>query len=369
MSTPQTPPRASLTTLPTEIKAKIVEMAYLQQEAWKERDPEGFRAAVKDDHSRWHPLSLVSKEFRELSAVHIFKVLNSWQTIDPTFRSLIYWKHRDRISRARLDISSDQRSLEDTFEVILPGLPNLRSLNITYEASVELFGDVPGGEIPTETHKLRLASFGSFGSQLTQLELDCFKYLAYNFLNDVDTTDLLEALFSLTNLDTLTLISAHHAGFPQEWTRDWWDARQWTPPPVKHLSLELLHTKEVSTFINLFTNTLQSLTLLNYIKDSEGTPDHPNRMSPSGLTAYRNLVRSRNLEADFEDDAHNPFASKANLEYDEDELDYLIEALDRTLYFGRQDVERIRREKDVAKAVRWVEVLGALEGERRQWKD
>ncbi|KAL8287562.1 hypothetical protein RQP46_003420 [Phenoliferia psychrophenolica] len=92
-------------------------------------------------------------------------------------------------------------------------------------------------------------------------------------------------------------------------------------------------------------------------------------MTPSELAAYADLVDSRGLEADFEDDAHNPFAPEANLEYGEDEIEYLAEALDRTLYFGRQDVERMVRDKDVAKAVRWVGVLGALEGERRRWKD
>ncbi|KAL8287559.1 hypothetical protein RQP46_003417 [Phenoliferia psychrophenolica] len=421
--------------------AKIVKMTYLQQEAWKERDPNDFEIAfVPDDDEtrlRWHSISLVSKEFRELAIPYIFKV---------------------RFSPSRGDTRpSHDRSLEDTFSFVLPGLVNLRSVRFTYSAAAELFGDFPDGEIPDENHRLRLASFGWFGPKLSDLELDSctpavaatllrscpalqsLKYAVYSFMEYVDKVNFLDALSSLTNLENLTLISTDD-GFPPEWTRDWWHTLDWTPPPVKHLSLDILHTKALSTFIGLFSSTLQSLSLLHdfeegsmdaplllphlstlylsqtvdadeeidlfhafkdaplrslaystihgnpiesntaledYLNhhpqlrklDLSATSDHTKRMAPTDLTAYADLVRSRGLETDFEDDKHNPFAYRAKLGYGEDEIEYLTEALDRTLHFGRQDLERVRREKDVAKAVRWVKVLGALEGERRKWQD
>lgn len=70
--------RASLGTLPPELKAKIVAMAFDQQESWKKRDPQAFEKAFKPHtratRDRWHALSLVNWEFRHLAADHIFRV-------------------------------------------------------------------------------------------------------------------------------------------------------------------------------------------------------------------------------------------------------------------------------------------------------
>ncbi|KAL8287561.1 hypothetical protein RQP46_003419 [Phenoliferia psychrophenolica] len=447
MSTPPTPPRASLITLPTEIKAKIVEMAHLQQEAWKERDPAGFRTAFETDdaetRSRWHPLSLVNKEFRELAAPYLFQVLNSRRTLHPTFQCLVVPNHFHRIARVELRAENlpGDGPLGYT-ATLLPTLPALRSVSITYDAACELFGDVLSESAPTEMQKMRLASFKWYGSKLTRLELDwtgpavaatvlrscpglqSLKYKEYTFDKDgaIDYEDEIQflcALSSLANLESLTLVS-DDGGLPEAWTPDWWDKLRWTPPPLKHLKLWIYHNKEVSTFIGLFAKTLQSLSLTDVDAASMGAPvvlpllstlcvngalddieealllrtfqgspllsltystshdtpiesntalqnflsHHPHlreinlvglrkkrtRTAPSDLNAYRSFVRSRGLEADFEDLEHNPFAPRANLEYGEDEIEYLAEALDRSLYFGRQDVQRMVRDKDVAKA-------------------
>ncbi|KAL8287558.1 hypothetical protein RQP46_003416 [Phenoliferia psychrophenolica] len=295
MTTPPMLPRASLTTLPTEIKAKIVEMAFDSQEAWKKRDPEGFTAAFEPDddetRSRWHPMSLMNKEFRELSVPHIFKVLHSHRTLHSDFRPRIYWKHRKHISRVVLQPTvADDRSLEDTFSVVLPGLANLRSVDVSYEASAQLFGDFASREVPTSSHKLRLASFQSFGYKLTRLALDCL-YLSH------------------------PIGAEEEIGF----------LRAFKDTPLQSLAYSTNHGNpiESNTALEDYLNHHPQLRKL----DLSATRDRSNCMAPSDLTAYADLVRSRDLEADFEDDKHDPFAYRAKLRYGEEEIEYLGEAL------------------------------------------
>ncbi|KAL8287557.1 hypothetical protein RQP46_003415 [Phenoliferia psychrophenolica] len=434
MSTPPTPPRASLTTLPTEIKAKIVAMAYLQQEAWKERDPKTFKAAFETDdaetRSRWHPLSLVNKEFRELYIPHIFRAI-----------AVVHLDHRPTDAK--------DPALERAFD-LLSLLPGLRELHISFDAADYLFGDFSDDDDSPpkkEQHRLRLANLASFGRRLERLDLEylrvattvallhaspwlrSLKMLIYG-LDENDFRCLMDAMASLQNLVDLEIFSED----PLPLTAIC-DPRHWTPPPIKFLHIGIGCQDISIQFARLFAGTLESLrtwwarheegpwtpvgpplqlphlrhlTIIDDVLEAEaesqildvfkespllsisyatrhGNPIHSNtaletfldrqpnlrrinigargvadpdgyisrfRMSPSDLTAYANLVRSRGLEADFEDAEHNPFAPKRPIEK-------------HNIEYGKEEIA----EEDVAKAARWIGVLGALEGERTLWKD
>ncbi|KAL8291542.1 hypothetical protein RQP46_002520 [Phenoliferia psychrophenolica] len=92
--------------------------------------------------------------------------------------------------------------------------------------------------------------------------------------------------------------------------------------------------------------------------------------SASSLAAYAELVRSRDMDPSVLDQRHlSPFHPNAGLDYTGNKASYLKEALVRTLEFGRNEVERMFGEGNVARAVGWVAKLKALEDERLVWKD
>lgn len=70
-----TMPRESLSTLPLELKEKLVKMASDQEDAWLGREvgPAGQEELAKHVNGL-SSLALVNKEFRELAAKHQFKV-------------------------------------------------------------------------------------------------------------------------------------------------------------------------------------------------------------------------------------------------------------------------------------------------------
>ncbi|KAL8277067.1 hypothetical protein RQP46_010495 [Phenoliferia psychrophenolica] len=65
--------RASFSTLPLELKARIVEMASYQEEVYTDRV---VNEAEPADHvDALSSLALVNKELRDLAAVHQFRVI------------------------------------------------------------------------------------------------------------------------------------------------------------------------------------------------------------------------------------------------------------------------------------------------------
>ncbi|KAL8291417.1 hypothetical protein RQP46_002395 [Phenoliferia psychrophenolica] len=92
--------------------------------------------------------------------------------------------------------------------------------------------------------------------------------------------------------------------------------------------------------------------------------------SPTFLVAYTNLVESRSLDPTVLDFPHlSPFHPHADLDYTENESKFLTATLRRTLQFGMDELDRMEAEGNVAKSVRWVPRLRALEDERLAWKD
>ncbi|KAL8291545.1 hypothetical protein RQP46_002523 [Phenoliferia psychrophenolica] len=92
--------------------------------------------------------------------------------------------------------------------------------------------------------------------------------------------------------------------------------------------------------------------------------------APSHLADYSHLVHSRSLDSRVLDKPHlTPFDPDASLDYTKNEISYLAEVLDRTLDFGRIELKRKVAEGSVASAVEWVKMLKPLEEKRLAWKD
>lgn len=78
---PNITPKASLTSLPVEIKARITELARWQDERFKERwNAEAAGAAMTEAvKTEWHGKSLAAlsqtcRDFNELASTHLFRV-------------------------------------------------------------------------------------------------------------------------------------------------------------------------------------------------------------------------------------------------------------------------------------------------------
>ncbi|KAK4698868.1 hypothetical protein P7C70_g7401, partial [Phenoliferia sp. Uapishka_3] len=105
---------------------------------------------------------------------------------------------------------------------------------------------------------------------------------------------------------------------------------------------------------------------LNFWGSSSLVPKLP---TPSAQLNYSKLVHSRDLDPSVLDDTHSsPYHPDANLGYDDDAMDCLTDALAQTLDFGRIEVKRMVAERNVAKALWWIDVLRRLEEERLDWK-
>ncbi|KAL8291448.1 hypothetical protein RQP46_002426 [Phenoliferia psychrophenolica] len=98
--------RTTLSSLPLEIKARICELAALQDERYKERWVKGAlgEELVKVHTNEWRGRSLAalsetSKEFNELAAKHIFHTLNDTQIDSLEFTIVVLAQHSFRVRR------------------------------------------------------------------------------------------------------------------------------------------------------------------------------------------------------------------------------------------------------------------------------
>ncbi|KAL8291316.1 hypothetical protein RQP46_002294 [Phenoliferia psychrophenolica] len=95
--------RATLSTLPLEIKSRICELAALQDERYKERwIPGALGEELIEVHlNEWRGRSLAalsetSKEFNELAAKHIFHTLTDTQIDSLEFTLVVLAQHSFR---------------------------------------------------------------------------------------------------------------------------------------------------------------------------------------------------------------------------------------------------------------------------------
>ncbi|KAL8291478.1 hypothetical protein RQP46_002456 [Phenoliferia psychrophenolica] len=433
---------ASFSTLPPELKARIVEIASDQEDAYKERVQ---NAEERASHiNGLSALALVNKELRDLAAKHQFKLSEE-----------------------------GERELEDAL-AIMPQLPSLRGLSVALESAVALFG--PGVTLGAAPY--RAAILDRISAQITLLVLNeftpstsialvqkfpnlrtlCFRTLG-DGINEEETKELVGAIASLRHL---THLAVDLAPATPAWPMEVLGPLASAPPPIQTLQLLWFpldhHTIDL---IRLFGSTLETLclelrstgpdsesdlskldplqlprlTTLNLVKEEPSGFDHLTRLlaststlstlsslsfaltqdgwldstmlalvrvissqttlrrlqlgetiyshpvfsqlsfedglaSPSSLAAYADLIHSRGLDPTVLDRPHlTPFHPKANLDYTENEGEYLAEVLDRTLNFGRTELKRMVAEGRAASAVEWVEMLKPLEAKRLAWKD
>ncbi|KAL8291573.1 hypothetical protein RQP46_002551 [Phenoliferia psychrophenolica] len=464
--------RATFSTLPPELKARIVEMTRDQEDAYKIRERAQPEARVGHINSL-SSLALVNREFRELAAKHQFVHLSSGKASRPVFRFAILPRYGHHITN--LYFFGNDEILLDNAIAALPQLPSLRTLSFTHEAAVVLFGPgvalrlAPEGE--TDAGPFRVTMLDNITSRITELSLhgfppsasvalvQRFSNLRSLFLADAaDSADNVEGFRSLASALSTRRHLTHlaidwNAGSMAGWPMEAFGPLDRAPPPLKTLELLWLpldhHTINL---IDLFSATLETLslelwvplpepdlssreplqlphlthfnliaeplhmddtlrlittssTLTHFSLFHNGTgvdPSDPALLSllatqsklshvslgkftapypfvlaannpsfpPSSIAAYADLVRTRGFHPGVLLHSHlDPFHPKAQLDYTEDQTGHLVEALGRTLDFGRIELERMVAEGRAASAAEWVAMLKPLEDKRRAWED
>ncbi|KAL8291587.1 hypothetical protein RQP46_002565 [Phenoliferia psychrophenolica] len=291
---------ATFGTLPLELKAKIVEMASDQEDAWRRRVKDAERRA--GHINCLSSLALINKELRALAAKQQFKVLRPGRDALPVCRFTIlpfYGHHFTEVVFTDNEITD----LDSTF-AILPHLPSLRSLTFGRGAAIKLFGpDVtlsPAQSEESDARAFRATMLNLIAPKITQL-----------ILSTTDPTD-----------PTLTSFLAFQ-------------------PNLRHVQLG-----EIETEVPFPSQSAEIL-------------------SASSLAAYAELVRTRGLDPSvLERRHHSPFHPSADLNYTENNIAHHAEVLGRTLDFGKNELQRMLAEGNVARAVGWVEKLKPLEEER-----
>ncbi|KAL8291567.1 hypothetical protein RQP46_002545 [Phenoliferia psychrophenolica] len=430
---------ASFATLPLELKARIVEMASDQEEAWGARVKKAERAGHINCLSA---LALVNKELRGLAAKHQFRVLSAHRSLLSIFRYIILPHHGHLIKQIHF---TDQHSTDEIGNAmfIMGQLPALQALELDAQTATRLFG--PGvtlrRDLEDEDASHRAAMFAFVSSRIEALTLSNF-----------EPSEAVALVRECSNLKTLALVGPRpaidgHLGW--SWPPEalnvlgrhppplktvqflampfddvtiqllgkfrrtlenlslmWLDAPDWsslTPVQLPHLSnlslympmdslsgapriltssstlshLSLLyHDYDVDPADPTLLSFLDSQPTLSHIRLSEFHGFYPvllslkEPLSPSSLIDYADLVHSRRLDPSVLDQLpFTPFHPKANLDYTDEEAEYLKEVLCRTLEFGKDELERMCAEGSGASAVEWVEMLKALEEKRLAWKD
>ncbi|KAL8291352.1 hypothetical protein RQP46_002330 [Phenoliferia psychrophenolica] len=155
---------ATLSTLPPEIKARICELAALQDERYKERWVPGApgEELVKVHKNAWRGKSLAalsetSKEFNELASKHIFHTLTDTQIDSFMFALVVLPKHTSRVRRVNIKrptLGPAARDVRPVFAA-LPLLPKLSDLKITHAAVLEVLGDLTQDPVEGQTRMFR----------------------------------------------------------------------------------------------------------------------------------------------------------------------------------------------------------------------
>ncbi|KAL8291544.1 hypothetical protein RQP46_002522 [Phenoliferia psychrophenolica] len=172
--------RASFSTLPLELKARIVEMTSNQEDAW-------WLRVRKNEHaghiSSLSSLALVNKELRALAAKHQFKRLSSRKASRPVFRFTIFPRYGHHITEVKLT-GNNESQLDDVL-AIMSQLPALCSLLFWHEAAMTLFGPaiaLPAVALPavpseeTDAGPYRADMLEQISPQIAQLSLVGFDH-------------------------------------------------------------------------------------------------------------------------------------------------------------------------------------------------
>ncbi|KAL8279528.1 hypothetical protein RQP46_008090 [Phenoliferia psychrophenolica] len=147
--------RPTLSTLPLEIKARITELASLQDARFKERWIPGApgEALVKALRNEWSGRSLVAlaqtcRVFNELAAKHLFHTLHYTKFDSAYFSLRILPRHANHIRTVAFDRTEPSPSSIDTLRRllgVLPSLPSLTKLRLDARVLRALIAD-PGSD-------------------------------------------------------------------------------------------------------------------------------------------------------------------------------------------------------------------------------
>ncbi|KAL8291559.1 hypothetical protein RQP46_002537 [Phenoliferia psychrophenolica] len=268
---------ATFSSLPLELKARVVEMASDQEDAYKER--------VKDPDERTghinglSTLALVNKELRDLAAKHQFKMVTSPSTSSSIFRFRILPRYGQHITEVRLHNSQSMEGAAYALS-ILGQLPALRDLRISIDAATRLFGPgvTLGDDVEDEDQCNRASILELVAPRIQILVLDRFKpseavglvrtfssnlrALGLTDLQGGDTSGLFSAIASARQLDNLSIhvedVNADDWPSPEArapLARD--------PPPIKTLQLlGFAFDRTTLHLIGLFAPTIETLTVL-----------------------------------------------------------------------------------------------------------
>ncbi|KAL8291338.1 hypothetical protein RQP46_002316 [Phenoliferia psychrophenolica] len=287
--------RATLSTLPLEIKARICELAALQDERYKERWIPGAPGEnlVKVHKNEWRGRSLAalsetSKEFNELAAKHIFHTLSDIQIDSITFTLVVLPRHTFRRVFAAL-----------------PGLPNLNDLQLSYATTQLALGDFgtafdspdgPAGQIrgafravALRLRTVALVDFPSADSVNSFLQM-CENVRNIKITGPVIVQDeklLSESLGTHRTLERLTLDATSAGSAGLHLGNEWSIPLTWT----RTLSgLDLVNVEldgSTVSLINQHAATLRSLTI-RLPKDSPPNPppDFPSLLPTPLLSSF-----------------------------------------------------------------------------------
>ncbi|KAL8291560.1 hypothetical protein RQP46_002538 [Phenoliferia psychrophenolica] len=267
---------AAFSTLPLELKARIVEMASDQEGTWLERveDPQERAVHINGLSS----LALVNKELRELAAKHQFRAVASRQTSPSIFRFRILPRYGHHITE--VIFQSGQSAEVSAYALsILGQLPALRALRFTIEAAKRLFGsgvtlsdDVEDEDQFNRASVLELIAFRievlilnefkpSEATGLVRTFSSNLRTLAFIDLKRGASSDLFSAMATVRHL---THLSIHVVDFDVgDWPPEARAPLERNPPPIKTLQL-LGFPFDCYTLqlVGLLASTTETLTLL-----------------------------------------------------------------------------------------------------------
>ncbi|KAL8290207.1 hypothetical protein RQP46_003146 [Phenoliferia psychrophenolica] len=271
---------ASFTTLPLELKARVVEMASDQEDVRRERPKVYARA---EHINSLGSFALVNKELRELAAWHQFAVVRSTTKIHrPIFRFAILPHHGHRITEVVLEHTSSAEG--EPAALLLSDLAHLtavRSLSFDRHIAIVLFG--PGVTLepdPDETRFYRVKALTDISPNIETLALReqfkpsetigllrTFKTLRTLILTDLrsepaeQTAALTATISSLRNLRALTVSLSIESD--REWPIEALAPLERDPPPIARLQLlGFSYTRRLLELIRPFSPTLEKLSLI-----------------------------------------------------------------------------------------------------------
>ncbi|KAL8291529.1 hypothetical protein RQP46_002507 [Phenoliferia psychrophenolica] len=282
--------RASFNTLPLELKARIVEMASDQEDAWLERkgEPTAEELFGEGHINCLSSLALGNKELRALVAKHQFKVLSAKRASPPIFRFTIVPLYGHHIREVNFYNSASDEGSDNALSA-MGQFPVLDTLGLQSGKALELFGSFQNPDQNDNTTTYRARMLALISPKIKTLVLHDFDpaeasavvrrfpnltALGFTALEEPpqegDTLRLFSAIASARRLSSLAINVGDD--FQSDWPPEAFVPLEREPPPLT--SLQLLNFPLDQTrfkFIGLFSSTLEKLTL--QVVESE-QPEH-----------------------------------------------------------------------------------------------